>query len=114
MQYPSMSKGQCRAAGRVCERSQVDVAAPAGAIVSTAEDVALWMQFLLKGGRTSDGRHFLTEEDLVDMFGNQMHGPIIINDRDLLLPTFPISDVIASYGFGWVTSIYRGTYTDLQ
>jgi len=79
--------------------SQVNVAAPAGAIVSTARDMSRWMMWHLSGGNvpppTSRTRPLIDKDKLWDTY----------RGRDVL---FTASGQQVDYALGWYTNSYRG------
>lgn len=97
--------------------SQVDVAGPAGSIVSTAHDMTKWMLFHLSRGRRSvDGdtkSMFNHQQRLIDTYTEQNAASgRQLNDRGgLFRPKSPVSDVHIAYALGWMTNYYRGTLT---
>ena len=82
---------------------------PAGAMISTAEDMAKWLQFHINDGRVSyNGRALLPKEFLLQTYQPEMASPFPMNRRDLWKPKYPVSDINMSYNMGWLTNIYRG------
>ncbi|XP_052793649.1 protein flp-like [Mya arenaria] len=75
--------------------------APAGAIISTADDMAKWMMFHLNEGRDEDGRQIA---DLQPTYEGEMVLPM----PSEWLPGLPYSEVSVSYNMGWMTHAYRG------
>ncbi len=51
---------------------EIPAAAPAGAINSSARDMAQWLRFLLADGAI-DGRHLMSEKGLADLFTKQIN-----------------------------------------
>ena len=88
--------------------SLVDLAAPAGAIISNADDMSHWLQFHLRGGCAPSGECLLSPEGLKETYTEQMAAPYPMSDRDLKRPRYPISDIHAAYDMGWMTNYYRG------
>ena len=87
---------------------QTHVAGPAGAILSTGEDISRWLQMHLRGGVSRQGMRVVTSRALADTYVEQMPSPGPMADRDLLRPTYPVDDVHLAYDMGWMTNIYRG------
>lgn len=87
---------------------QTDIPGPAGSILTTAEDMGKWLEFLLKKGVNHEGTRLLDEGIFHFIFEEQMAGVSPLSDRDLIRPTFPVSDITAAYDLGWITSYYRG------
>ncbi len=76
----------------------------AGAVNSTARDMAAWLQFQLAGGKY-DGRRFVTERGLRETHAAQ----IILKLEDPFSVYFPPNVTrFATYGLGWFTHDYRG------
>ena len=71
----------------------IDAVAPAGAINSSARDMAQWLRFLLKRGVGPDGKRLLTEASFAEMVKPQM----------TILPK------AMDYGLGWFVRKWRGT-----
>ena len=88
--------------------SQVDIAGPAGAIVSNADDMTHWLQFNLRGGRAPSGESLISPGRLEETYSEQMAAPSPMSDRDLKRPKYPVSDIHAAYDLGWMTNYYRG------
>lgn len=99
--YENTSKGYVFAGDTYIEPPYVHLGAfePAGAIVSTAEDMALYALFQLGDG-TWDGKRLISEESL-----KEMHRPQVIGSPYFW--EFPEIQS-AEYGLGWFTDIYRG------
>ncbi|XP_046368649.2 penicillin-binding protein 4-like [Haliotis rufescens] len=77
----------------------------AGAIASSAEDMAKWMHFLLRQGVTADNVTLVNSNILAEAF--QAHESIIDGEA-LSKPAFPVMDLKYGYGYGWFTSTYKG------
>ena len=73
----------------------IDHAGPAGAINSNVNDMLLWTQALLRGGKFSDGAPFLSAERFAELFSQQT-----------IIQKSPISEEY--YGLGWIISNVRG------
>lgn len=69
----------------------IDATAPAGAINSSAKDMATWVKFMLNGGRSADGKRLVSE----NLFA------------ELTKPQMTIAGK-TSYGFGWFLQDYKG------
>src|SRR5207245_11134772 len=80
----------------------IDAIAPAGAILSTATDMAKWLRFLLDSGRVA-GRRLVSAKNFVQLFRPQQ-----IVQR----PFYPTATLTHShfqaYGLGWIRQDYRG------
>lgn len=79
--------------------------APAGAIVSNAEDMSKWLLLHLNRGKVGEGQ-FISEKNL-----SQMHGP----QMGYGLPSYAYrwgkDKYDYAYGFGWEMGVYRGHST---
>ncbi len=74
----------------------------AGSAISTANDLALWMQMLLDGGR-ANGRQLMPPETVREMLAPSMVAPLSIAEMA------PIDAYAGfSYGLGWGTFHYHG------
>ncbi|WAR28088.1 GIGA6-like protein [Mya arenaria] len=76
---------------------------PAGAILSSAEDMVRYLQFVLNNVNTTTG------DKLIDpkLFGEAFSAVIPTDEMDTVSkPTFPISDVQVGYGYAWFVSNY--------
>lgn len=81
-----------------------DHVAGAGAVNSTARDMAAWLQFQLAGGKY-DGRRDVTERGLRETHTAQ----IILKLEDPFIVYFPPRVTrFATYGLGWFAHDYRG------
>jgi CubicO group peptidase (beta-lactamase class C family) len=81
----------------------LDNVAPAGAISSSARDMAKWLEFQLGDG-TYQGKRLISEKNL-----REMHEPQMVVPRAGEIGTvfFPDSMQL-SYGLGWFVQDYRG------
>jgi CubicO group peptidase (beta-lactamase class C family) len=70
----------------------VEAVAPAGAINSSARDMALWLRFLISGGVAADGKRLLTEASFAEMIKPQMN----------------IAPKTMDYGLGWFVRKWHG------
>jgi CubicO group peptidase (beta-lactamase class C family) len=82
----------------------IDPVAPAGAMFSTATDMAEWLRFLLDGGRVS-GRRLVSAQNFGELFRPQqvLAGEFYPTAR-LTRPHFQV------YGMGWFLGDYRGEF----
>ncbi len=80
---------------------------PAGSIVSTLEDMTVWLQMLLNGG-LHKGQQVLSPETVTEMTTPQM---LIRPGESGMEPMFALGleSNILSYGMGWFVMDYRGT-----
>lgn len=99
--YENTSRGYVFAGDTYIEPPYIHLGAyaPAGAIVSTAEDMALYAKFQLGDG-TWNGERLISEESL-----KETHKPQVIGTPYFW--EFPEIQS-AEYGLGWFTDIYRG------
>ena len=88
----------------------MDVAGPAGSIVSSSHDMAKWMRMHLKNGQTSSGQPLLRDVQwLLDTYTEKNVASVRqLNEKDLVRPKHPVSDVHVAYDMGWMTNYYRG------
>ncbi len=99
--YEKASKGYVFANGMFIEPpyAHLGAFAPAGAIVSTAEDMAKFALFHLGDG-TWNGERLVSEAMLNEVHSHQMIGTPYFWDFE--------ETQCAEYGLGWFTDIYRG------
>ncbi|CAH1778290.1 unnamed protein product [Owenia fusiformis] len=86
---------------------EVVAAGPAGSILSTADDMALWLLFHINHGKTNNGEELIDHEILDEMYLGQVSQPSRMGN-DLTKPTYPIDFVQSSYNLGLDTYFYRG------
>ncbi|CAH1778291.1 unnamed protein product [Owenia fusiformis] len=84
---------------------EVVAAGPAGSILSTADDMALWLLFHINHGKTKDREELINPRILNEMYLGQASQPSM--EDDLKKPTYPIDSVQSSYNLGLGTSFYR-------
>ncbi|XP_046368647.2 penicillin-binding protein 4-like [Haliotis rufescens] len=77
----------------------------AGAIASSAEDMAKWMHFLLRQGVTADNVTLIKSKTLAEVFKSHESIPI---SQSLSKPKFPVVDLQYGYGYAWFMSTYKG------
>ena len=82
----------------------VDAIAPAGAIFSTATDMAKWLRFVLDSGKVG-GRRLVSARNFAELFRPQQ-----IVQR----PFYPTATLthphFQAYGLGWILQDYRGEF----
>ncbi len=89
---------------------QGDQADAAGSVWSSIHDMALWAQFLLRGGITADGERLISEESVEEMFKPQ--ALIATND---FYPTAALTRPDwTSYGLGWFQQDFQGRKIDFH
>ena len=88
---------------------QTHPAQPAGSILSTADDMAKWLQFHLNEGDIN-GQQLLPKEKLKETYLPQMPSTAPLNKRDMVEPTYPVTDISMSYNMGWETNVHRGKF----
>src|SRR2546426_332008 len=82
----------------------IDAIAPAGAILSTATDMAKWLRFLLDSGRVA-GRRLVSAPNFAQLFRPQQ-----IVQRPFY-PTATLTHLqFQAYGLGWILQDYRGEF----
>ncbi len=84
----------------------IDDIAPAGAVFSTATDMAKWLRFLLDSGKVSGGgRRLVSAQNFAELFRPQQ-----IVQR----PFYPTATLthphFQAYGLGWILQDYRGEF----
>ena len=82
----------------------------AGAIATSATDMAKWIKFNLKLGQTETGKQLLDKKLMQDM--RKATTPIV-NEQDIAKPEFPVDFITSAYGYAWFVAEYRGI-TDLH
>lgn len=96
---------------RVIENMSVDPVASAGAVWSSASDMAKWMQFLLDGGRIggSGGKRLIGDATFAELFKPQTIAPFEM---------YPTTSVVKphwmTYALGWFQQDYRGRAVDFH
>src|SRR5213594_4291795 len=82
----------------------IDDIAPAGAIFSTATDMAKWLRFVLDSGKVA-GRRLVSAQNFAELFRPQqiVQRPFYPTAR-LTHPHFQ------AYGLGWILQDYRGEF----
>ena len=96
---------------RVIENMSVDPVASAGAVWSSASDMAKWMQFLLDGGRAGgSGRNqLISDATFAELFKPQTIAPFEM---------YPTTSVVKphwmTYALGWFQQDYRGRAVDFH
>lgn len=96
---------------KVIQNVSVDAVPAAGAVWSSASDMAKWMQFLLDGGRTggADGKRLLSESTVAELFRPQTIVP------DSMYPTTQlVKPHWMTYALGWFQQDYRGRAVDFH
>lgn len=83
---------------------------PAGAILSTATDMARWIKFNLQSGKTETGTELIDKKLMEEIhwavtgFDSQEY----MRDRFLTMPQYPVDEIQIGYGYAWIVSAYRG------
>jgi CubicO group peptidase (beta-lactamase class C family) len=96
---------------RVIENMSVDPVASAGAVWSSASDMAKWMQFLLDGGRAgaSGRQQLISDATFAELFKPQTIAPFEM---------YPTTSVVKphwmTYALGWFQQDYRGRAVDFH
>ncbi|XP_060560761.1 uncharacterized protein LOC132720615 [Ruditapes philippinarum] len=85
-------------------------AEPAGAILSTGEDMAKYLRFHLKDGTTEDGKTLLNPILLFEAYTatTPTVDKSFLDSYYLTRPEFPISETPQGYGHAWFSATYRG------
>jgi CubicO group peptidase (beta-lactamase class C family) len=90
---------------RVIPEDQIDVLPAAGAIWSTAEDMAVWMRFLRDSARVG-GRRLVSEGSFRRLFTPHM----LIGPGEFYPSARLTRPHWTSYGYGWFQQDYRGHF----
>jgi len=104
-QYQNRSRAHFEIKGKiqVIPESPADAIAPAGAVWSTADDIARWINFML-GNTTVNGKELLKPATLNELFKPQTMVP-----PGQFYPTIAITKPHwMTYGLGWFQHDYRG------
>ena len=83
------------------------------AIMTTASDMAKWLKFNLKKGKTETGDQLIDKKLIEDMHWPEStyDSPKALGDRYLTKPQFPVDEIQIGYGYGWAISTYRGMFS---
>jgi CubicO group peptidase (beta-lactamase class C family) len=88
----------------------VDLAEAAGSVWSSIHDMALWAQFLLRGGVTADGERLITEARFAEMFEPQQ-----LAAPEDFYPTVALTQPHwRSYGLAWFQQDFQGRKIDFH
>jgi len=107
--------------------SQVNIAGPAGALVSTSRDMSRWMMWHLSGGvvpspsshqssaeaSSTRGRQLIDKALLWDTYEGRNTAFSRYHHHQQMTTNNNASDQHVAYDLGWITSYYRGTYGQL-
>ena len=96
---------------RVIENMSVDPVSSAGSVWSSVSDMAMWMQFLLDGGRLggANGNRLLSEATFAELFKPQTIAPF-----EMYPTTRLVKPHWMTYGLGWFQQDYRGRAVDFH
>ena len=110
--HPNVARPHDRVDGVVTEieNAAVGGVGAAGAIWSSASDMAKWIRFLLAGGVTGDGERLLSEETIRELFT-----PQTVIRRTNFYPTAMLTKPHwITYGLGWFQTDYDGRAVDFH
>lgn len=110
--HPNVARPHDRLDGAVTviENAAVGGAGAAGAIWSSAADMAKWIRFLLAGGVAVDGERLLSEETVAELFT-----PQTVIRRSNFYPTTELTKPHwITYGLGWFQTDYDGRAVDFH
>ena len=94
---------------KVISNISVDSVAAAGSVWSNVHDMSKWMQFVLDGGKTTDGKRLLSETTVTELFRPQAFVP------DSMYPTSQlVKPHWMTYALGWFQQDYRGRAVDFH
>eukprot|EP00005_Dracoamoeba_jomungandri_P002799 CAMPEP_0174251506 /NCGR_PEP_ID=MMETSP0439-20130205/1308_1 /TAXON_ID=0 /ORGANISM="Stereomyxa ramosa, Strain Chinc5" /LENGTH=575 /DNA_ID=CAMNT_0015331835 /DNA_START=15 /DNA_END=1742 /DNA_ORIENTATION=+ len=85
----------------------IDVVCPAGCISSNLDDMKNWLQFMIDGGVTQNGKTLLSKESFTWITSPHTAMPITV-EMYMPEPTFPKSFFGSYYTQGWWLGSYRG------
>ena len=71
--------------------------------------MAKWLQFHLNEGDIN-GQQLLPKEKLKETYLPQMPSTAPLNKRDMVKPTYPVTDISMAYNMGWETNVHRGKF----
>ena len=78
-------------------------------LVTTASDVAKWLQFNLRHGRLQDGRQLIRPDVWSAMWMEQAKlSPLFLAGVDKSDNRWPVKDYSVGYGLFWFINKYRG------
>ena len=81
-----------------------DLPDAAGSAWSSAHDMSLWAQFILRDGITASGDRLITEESMAEMFE-----PHQLSSPDDFYPTIALTEPHwRTYGLGWFQQDFQG------
>jgi len=87
-----------------------DHADAAGSVWSSAHDMSLWAQFLLRDAVTADGVRLISERGVAEMFEPQQ-----LSNPDDFYPTVELTQPNwRSYGLGWFQQDFQGRKIDFH
>ena len=75
--------------------------------MSSATDMAKWIKFNLKLGKTESGEQLLDKKLIEDM---HRITTAIDQSSSLSKPEYPVDNIVSGYGYGWFISEYRGLF----
>ena len=78
----------------------------AGAVATSANDMAKWIKLNLKLGQTETGKQLIDKKLMQDM--RKPVTSVDSHEQDLTLPEFPAEFTTTDYGYAWFVSKYRG------
>lgn len=82
---------------------------PAGAIASSADDMAKWLKLHLQKGQLKEGQ-LLDYNILQNTYASYVTLTPGVDGREIIKkPTFPVTWISVGYGYGWFISEYQGT-----
>lgn len=87
-----------------------DHADAAGSVWSSAHDMSLWAQFLLRGGVTADGERLVS----ADVFAQMFEPHQLAEEHDFYPTTALTQPNWRSYGLGWFQQDFQGRMIDFH
>ena len=76
--------------------------------MSTAKDMAKWMNFHLQGGRDEMGQFVPASEYLKEVHTSRMLITSVTSSHELRRPLFPVTSTLNTYTLGLRRGFYRG------
>ncbi|CAG5130883.1 unnamed protein product [Candidula unifasciata] len=79
-----------------------------GAIMSTANDMGKYLQFLVNGGKNQEGKQVVETSELQAAFAPLAALPLSSQQYPIAKPVTPVTMSTDNYGLGWRRGYYRG------
>ena len=79
--------------------------------MSTANDIAKWMNFHLKEGRDGNGRRVMAADQVKEVHKPRMLITSLTSSHELRQPQFPVTSTLNTYAHGLRRGFYRGKHS---